>query len=158
MASTRSWVRDRSCSAATLFSTAIVAKDVRTRASIRSCWPAAAGWAAGSETVGSETAIPEAYLIWLVVATIVVGITNQICGGHHESRCRFLVRRSAPLRGLPRPGPGWRRRDRRHRARRRAAPAGPLTGQRIALHQHQRAAARARHRRRRPRPGRAAAL
>src|SRR5271155_3918853 len=71
MASIRSWVSERSCSAANLVSTAIVANDVMTMASIRSSWPATVGSAPGS-----ETSMREPYLIWLVVATNIVGITN----------------------------------------------------------------------------------
>src|SRR5271163_2815663 len=71
MASIRSWVSERSCSAAILVSTAIVANDVMTMASIRSSWPATVGSAPGS-----ETSMREPYLIWLVVATNIVGITN----------------------------------------------------------------------------------
>src|SRR5271154_5961643 len=71
MASIRSWVSERSCSAAILVSTAIVANDVMTMASIRSSWPATAGSAPGS-----ETSMREPYVIWLVVATNIVGITN----------------------------------------------------------------------------------
>src|SRR5271156_3564562 len=71
MASIRSWVSERSCSAAILVSTAIVANDVMTMASIRSSWPATVGSAPGS-----ETSMREPYVIWLVVATNIVGITN----------------------------------------------------------------------------------